>query len=67
MHLDPFYFSCTYNARTGSQRILIKDYIITHTLINEIAALIVFVIANPKQQFKVVSFSDILTTLVYSK
>ena len=32
-----------------------------------IAPLIGFAIANPKPQFKAVSFSDILTTVVYSK
>ena len=33
----------------------------------EIGALIGFAIANPKPQLKAVSFSDILTTVVYSK
>ena len=36
MHAAAFYFSCTY--RNGiSQRIIIKDYIITQTLVNETA------------------------------
>ena len=33
----------------------------------KIAALIGFAVAHPKPQFKAVSFSDILTTVVYSK
>ena len=57
MHPAAFSFSCT-NTNGISQRIIIKDYIITQTLINE-TALIGFRIANPKLQFKAVSFSDI--------
>ena len=33
----------------------------------EIADLIGFAIANPKPQFNAISFSDILTIVVYSK
>ena len=61
MHPAAFYFSrsCTNGI---SLRIIIKDYIVSQTLINETAlnvALIGFAIANPKPQFKAVSFSDI--------
>ena len=61
MHPAAFYFSCTY-TNWISLRIIIKDYIISHTLINQIV-LIGFAIAYPKPQFKAVSFSDIFLLL----
>ena len=61
MHPAAFYFSCTY-TNLISLRIIIKDYIITQSLINE-TALIVFAIANQKPQFKEGSYSDIFWLL----
>ena len=56
MHPAAFYFSCTYTYGI-SLRIIINDYIITQSLINEtVSPLIGFAIANPKPVFKAVLF-----------
>ena len=67
MHPAAFYFSGTYTNGI-SLSIIIKDFHITQALIIlikllQFAALIGFVFANPKPQFKAVSFSDIFWLL----
>ena len=73
MHPAAFYFSCTYTNEI-SLRIIMKDYIITQTLINETALNCGFIVhllsshycsfleqIRNLKQFKAVSFSDIFS------